>query len=346
MWLEFLPVLNVLVSIDFRTFKTAPESAQIPAPTSISRQLKHINMEYTKPVLVVGASGILGSEICRQMTAAKKKVRALVRPETAPQKIQMLEDLGVSLVYGDLKDRGSLAEACDGVSAVISTASSTLSRTEGDSIETVDRQGQLSLVEAAEQAFIDKFIYISFAESELDFPLQDAKRQVEDRLMESNMDFTILRPSFFMEVWLSPNLGFDPQNGKVSIYGHGAGKVSWIAVQDVARFAIASLENSAAINSIIELGGPEALTQLEVVKIFETHAGRTFEIQYVPENALRTQWEVTPEPLQKSFAALMLMLTGNNSVDMTDTLQAFPGRLRSVEEYCRSIMATEARAGV
>src|SRR2546427_1759556 len=44
----------------------------------------------------------------------------------------------------------TLFRSCRGARAVISTASSTFSRQDGDSIESVDRQGQLSLVDAAQ----------------------------------------------------------------------------------------------------------------------------------------------------------------------------------------------------
>ena len=100
-------------------------------------------------ILVVGATGTLGSEICRRLRREQASVRALVRQSANPDRLASLLNAGVELCTGDLKDPGSLREACEGAEVVISTASSTLSRQEGDSIETVDRIGQLSLIEAA-----------------------------------------------------------------------------------------------------------------------------------------------------------------------------------------------------
>ncbi|MFL5740965.1 MAG: SDR family oxidoreductase [Flavisolibacter sp.] len=301
-------------------------------------------MENAKPVLVVGATGFLGTELCNQLLASGKKLKALVRKNSDPTKIKQLQERGVETVTGDLKDVDSLLSACKDVGAVISTASSTLSRQEGDSIETVDRQGQLNLVDAAAKNGVEKFIFISFLESKQSFPLQDAKREVEQRLIDSKMNYTILRPSFFMEVWLSPHLGFDPANHKATIYGHGAAKVSWIAIKDVAAFAVASLTNPAASNSIIDIGGPQALSPLEVVKIFEEQAGRTFELQYVPEEALRTQKEVSPDPLQQSFSALMLFLNQGPEVQMDELLELFPLKLTSVLDYSHMLMAGQVEA--
>ncbi len=147
--------------------------------------------------LVVGASGLLGSEICRTLLESGKPVRALVRKTTDATKQEKLKSAGANLVYGDLKASSTLVEACEGVSTVISTASSTFSRQPGDSIESVDSGGQISLVEAAKAARVGHFIFISFPPMAEDFALQRAKRAVEQHLVESGLAYTILQPTFF-----------------------------------------------------------------------------------------------------------------------------------------------------
>ena len=130
-----------------------------------------------------------------------------------------------------MKNKDSLENALRGVSAIISTVSSTLSRQEGDSIQTVDDEGQNNLIDAAISAGVSKFVYVSFCGMPGEFPLQTAKRKAEKRLAESGLNYTILQPTYFMEVWLSPALGFDFANGKATIYGEGKNKVSWIAIK-------------------------------------------------------------------------------------------------------------------
>ena len=288
--------------------------------------------------LVVGATGSLGSEIVKLLADAGKPARALVRPTSDQKKVDQLQTLGAEIVSGDLKDRPSLDAACRGVSAIISTASSTLSRLEGDTIRTVDHEGQLSLVDAARAAGVAHFVLISFSGMNVEFPLQTAKREVERHLKESGMTYTILQPTFFMEVWLSPALGFDAAQGTAQVYGSGQHKISWISFQDVAEFAIASLDNPAAQNAVIKLGGPEALSPLEVVKVFEKQSGRPFTVQHVPEEQLRAQKEGATDSLPESFAGLMLAYAQGNVVDMRATLQKFPVRLRSVGKYASQIV--------
>jgi uncharacterized protein YbjT (DUF2867 family) len=240
--------------------------------------------------LIVGATGSVGGEVCRRLAERGAKVRALVRSTADPGKLVELKKLGAEFVEGDLKDQASLERACRGASAVISTASSTFSRQPGDSIQTVDEDGQLRLVDAAKLAGVRRFIFVSFRNNPaIQFPLTRAKRAVERRLAESGLDYTVLQASYFMEVWLSPAVGFDYANSKARIYGTGQNRLSWISLADVAQFAVAVLASEAARKKILEIGGPGALSPLDVVNIFEKQSGRKFAVEHVPEQALRAQ---------------------------------------------------------
>jgi NADH dehydrogenase len=285
-------------------------------------------------ILVIGATGLLGGEICRRLAAAGRPVRAMVRSTSDRSRVENLSALGVTLARGDLKDRASLDAACRGVDTVLTTASTTLSRQPDDSIQTVDLEGQVRLVDAAVAARVRHFIYVSASHHvDVDCPLTAAKRAVEAHLKRSGLTYTILAPTFFMEVWLSPALGFDAGKGTAQIYGSGANKIGWISLNDVAQFAVASLDNPAARNATIELGGPEMLSPLEVVRYFEEAGGRKFQVVHVPEEALNAQRAAATDPLQQTFAALMLGYAHGDPIDMRKTLQKFPVSLLSVREF-------------
>ena len=239
--------------------------------------------------LIVGASGMVGTEICRKLSESGRAVSALVRASTDSGKRDRLKSLGGSLAYGDLKNPSTLEAACEGVSTVISTASSTFSRQEGDSIESVDSAGQLNLIRAARTAGVQHFVFISFPPAAEEFALQTAKRAVENELASSGLVYTVLQPTFFTEVWLSSAVGFDAANASARIYGSGQNQISWISYFDVARFAAACVGNPAVHNRVVKLGGPDALSPLQVVQIFEEVTGRKFAVTHVPEEALRAQ---------------------------------------------------------
>lgn len=289
--------------------------------------------------LVAGATGLLGRRVCALLRAEGKPVRAMVRASSNPEVVAELRNAGVELVEADLKDRASLEAACRGVSAVVSTASSTLSQQPGDSIESVDRDGQIHLIDAAAAAGVQRFVFVSYnhQKAPCSCALHEAKAAAEKRLIASGMRYTILRASIFMEVWLSPHLGFDYANAKATIYGSGEAPISWIAIEDVAAFAVASLGTPAAGNRIYEIGGPEAIAPNEVVRIFEEATGKSFDVTRVPEEALREQHRTASDPMQQSFAALMLLYAKGDPIDMTTTTRELPVELHSVREYARSV---------
>jgi uncharacterized protein YbjT (DUF2867 family) len=286
---------------------------------------------------------LLGSEVCRRLRARGRDVVAMVRPTSNRDRLESLRGMGARLVQADLKEPASLPEVCHGAESIISTVSTTLSRQEGDSIPSVDQEGQLALVDAARAAGVRHFVYVSYS-GNFDAgrdpsPLTVAKRSVERRLRESGLTYTILRPSCFMEVWLGPALGFDHAAGKVQVYGSGQNRLSWISLRDVAAFAVESLDNPAARNAVIELGGPAALSYDEVIGIFEQASGRRFEVQRVPAEVFAAQRAEATDPLQKSFAALMMGVAEGDEIDMRQTLAAFPIELTTVRDYARAVTA-------
>src|SRR5262249_62118175 len=152
---------------------------------------------------------------------------------------------------------------------------------------------------------------------------------------------TIVQSTDVMDIWLGTALGFDCVRAKATIYGEGKNKISWIAIKDVASFAVASIDSPAAQNAVIQLGGPDDLSVLDAVEIFEQESGRTFELQNVPAEALRAQMAAAPDSLGKAFRGLMIGLTEVGRLAMRHTLRNFPIRLTSVREYVRQMIAAE-----
>jgi uncharacterized protein YbjT (DUF2867 family) len=289
-------------------------------------------------ILVVGATGLLGTRVCERLRAEGQPVRALVRKTSDADKVNALRSLGCELATGDLKDPPQIQAACQRISALISTASSTLSRQPGDSIESVDFQGQLALVNAAKSAAVRRFVYVSFRDDPtIQYPLTQAKRSVERAIVD--LDYTSIQASYFMEVWLSPAVGFDYVHGRVRIYGSGLKPISWVSYRDVAEFCIAPVVRSVAGRSVLGVGGPEALTPLEVVKIFEEESGWRFEVETIPEAKLREQFDSATDSLEKSFAGLMLQYVYGDAIDMRGLLESIPVRLTSVREYARTVLS-------
>lgn len=288
-------------------------------------------------ILVVGSTGILGGEICRRLREAGQPVRGLVRATSGEEKVSRLKAMGVEIVLGDLRDPASLQAACQGVDTVITTATTTISMQPGDSIPVTDQQGQLDLVKAAKEAGVRRFVMVSIPLNIESCPLNTAKRTVENAVMSSGMEYTILRPGIFMEVWLSPALGFDYPNAKATIYGEGHAKNRYISLGDVAQYTVDSLTNPAARNACFDVGQPQSYGMLEVVRTFEQATRKTFELTFIPAVALEAQAAAATDPLQISFAAMMHSMAVGITIDPCDAENVFSLPLTSLEDYVHRV---------
>lgn len=289
-------------------------------------------------ILVAGATGVLGSEIVRRLRARGEKVRGMVRVTSAPEKVDALEDAGAQLVRADLKDKTSLLAACTGVDAVISTVSMILTGQVGDSFDTTDRDGTKALIDAAKKSGARKFVFVSFDTTCVpDGPLTRAKREAEEHLKRSGLDYTILHPSLFFESWLGPMLFADPAAGTATVYGRGTQKIRYVAAADVAELAVQSLTRPAAKNATIPFGGPEPISQRDAVRLFEEAFGKKFEVTEVPEDALEAQWKSAQNPMDKTFACLMLGVARGIDSGIEPAFEKFPMEMTSPRDYVRNL---------
>lgn len=293
-------------------------------------------------ILISGATGFVGKQIALSLQRKTGRVRGLARDGASNPKASDLLTAGVEIVTGDLTEPATLGNACVGVETVICTAT-TMPTGVDDGLRRVDHDGVLALIDAADRAGVKKFVYTSYSGNiEIDCPLRTAKRDCETRLRQSGMDVVILRPSYFMEMWLGPHLGFDPLNAMARVYGDGTGKVSYISALDVADFAVTAALKPTPKETVLEMGGPEALSQLDAVRIFEKILGTTCRLEFVPVEALKQQ-HLSTDPLQKTFGALMLAYAEGDVIHgAAATAGEYGIALRTVSEYATSVAAQRA----
>jgi NADH dehydrogenase len=288
-------------------------------------------------VLVVGATGFVGGGIALRLAKQGHRVTALVRSGADHQKAKALQSAGVELIEGDLSQQETLAIATQNLDTIVCTATSMPSAA-NDGLRRVDHDGVLALIDAAEQQGAKRFVYVSYSGNlREDSPLETAKRTCENRLLAGKMEAVILRPSYFMEVWLSPALGFDPAGGSVRIYGSGDAKVSYISGANVADFGLSAVTwKYSGKNTILELGGPEPLSQLDAVRIFEKAMNKKVKTYQGPVEALQAQHN-SSDSLQKTFGALMLGYAKGDVVDGATIAREHGISLHSVTEFASGI---------
>jgi uncharacterized protein YbjT (DUF2867 family) len=230
--------------------------------------------------LVVGASGLLGGRIAAGLLERGDEVRVLTRD---PASVASLVAAGAQPVTGDLKDPGSLRAACERVDAVLTSANAA-QRGGADTIEAVDLHGNAALVDAAAEAGVERFLFVSAlaADAASPVPLMAAKGTTEQRLQASGMGWTVLRPDTFMDVWIPMIVGGPALSGQpVTLVRDGARVHSHVAVDDVAAYAVGAVDHPAAADAVLPIGGPAALSWRDVVAAFETELGREVPVRWI-----------------------------------------------------------------
>ena len=283
-------------------------------------------------ILVVGATGQLGSVIARRLLEQGREVRILVREGS---EYRALEAAGAKAVVGDLKNRASLDAATRGVDTVLTTANSAV-RSGADNVQTVEIEGNRHLIDASAASSVKHFIFTSAmgAAPDSPIPFMQGKGLAEQHLKASGVPYTILSPNVFMEVWFPMVIGLPLQSGQpVTLVGEGNRRHTFVSSGDVAAFATAAIDNPAARHQQIFIGGPEALSWKDVVRISSQVVGRELAIRHV------TPAEGLPG-LPAVVSGLMAgMDTYESPLDMSATSRTYDVQLTPAEAVIRRLFA-------
>jgi uncharacterized protein YbjT (DUF2867 family) len=229
-----------------------------------------------KTILVLGATGHQGGAALRHLRERGFGLRALSRDPEQP-KARALIDHGVEVVKGDLDDVASIARALDEVSGVYSVQD-----WQGGTDAEV-RQGT-NVVEAAERAVVDHIVYSSVAGADQNtgIPHFDSKFQIEERVRRAGIPYTILRPVFFMENWLSMRQTIE--QGTIQLPLKPETRLQMVAVDDIGAFVAKAFEHPGKWRGRVqELAGDEHSME-EAALVLSAPAGREVKYQQVAWN--------------------------------------------------------------
>ncbi len=285
-----------------------------------------------RPTLVVGASGQLGTRLVQQLSAARRPVRALVRPSSRQQHLRLPH---VDIVHADLADPASLDAACQGVGAVIASATA-VAPLNGSRFATVDDAGYAALFAACQKHRCERLVLVSVPQTPFDerIPLFRLRRQAEQRLAASGLPHAVLRFAPFMDDWFAlaglalatrgdaapltarpwPFLqrfmgvvgGLAERRGLLIVPGRADNRQAFIAIDDVARCCIAATRHEAALNATLALGGPEALSWHDVAERAAAVLKRPVQVVGTPAAVFALQ-RVLMRPFSEAAANIMAL---------------------------------------
>jgi len=206
----------------------------------------------TDPILVVGATGMLGEPVARQLAADGYTVRVLTR-NPAKAKAKFGEQF--EIFEGDVEQPDSLDAAllgCYGVHINLNGGPTP------ESYDRIEHKGTAAVAFAAIKFGIERITYLSGTSVRQEnryFYGTNAKFQAESAIKDCGVPYTIFRPSWFME-----SLPLFVRNGRATMIGKQSASVHWVAAADYARMVSRAYQTPEAEDKTLYIYGPEVFT--------------------------------------------------------------------------------------
>ncbi len=218
-------------------------------------------------ILITGGTGFIGNVLIRHLSSLGYPIKLLIRPSKESPRIP--KGIPTEIAIASLNDPNGLQAAMKGVDIVYHLASAESYGREAQ-LTDVDVKGTQSIVSAAVQANIDRFVYLSHfgADRSSAFPLLKAKGLAEHAIKSSGIPYTIFRSALsFGEgdhfsnalaflLTMSPYFMMLPEGG--------SSLMQPIWVEDLATVLSWCLDLPQTINETIEIGGVEYLSLREI----------------------------------------------------------------------------------
>ncbi|WP_375381830.1 SDR family oxidoreductase [uncultured Sphingomonas sp.] len=291
-------------------------------------------------ILVTAANGNQGKLLVPRLLAAGHTIRACVQSEASARH---LAALGVTdVMTGDMADPGFIARAVSGVRLVYHI---------GPTLHPAERSMGFAMIDAARAAGVGQFVFSSVLHAiTTDLIQHEIKRDLEEHLLSSGLEFTILQPTNYM-------LPFRMK----SVFEEGVFRLTWsldryqsmIAVEDIADVAALVLndpERHAA--ATYELAGPGRFTGHDIGRTLSKVMGREIGVERIePGTFARAMFgeqdSETAEHKGRAARAIAARYSSHDFVGNPNVLTWLLGRApTTLEDFARrQYAAFQARVG-
>lgn len=203
-------------------------------------------------VLIVGATGYIGSAVVTEAVRQGYHVIAVARSLKKEGQFN-----GAEVVLADVADPASIAKVFNRkIDIVISCLACRSGRARD--FDAIDYKATLNILNAAKENGTGKFILLSaICVRKPDLPLQLAKLKMEDELMRSGIDYTIVRPTAYFWVFDSQRRMIEKGKPGYLIGTSYQAHHNPISKEDLAEFMVGAITDSERRNRVFVIGGPE-----------------------------------------------------------------------------------------
>ncbi len=245
-------------------------------------------MEFAKPILITGASGKTGQRVVAAVARKGGMVRAFVR---RPEAGAALKDAGVAeIALGDLTDHESLRRAMAGVGQVLHICPPMHPQE-----DTIAR----AMIELAREQSVDRFVLYSVLHPLLaDVPHHARKLEAERALIGSELNYTILQPSRYMQ-HLVPIWKTVLATGVHSMPFRTTARFSVVDLADLAEATARIMTEPGHEGATYQLAGPRPLSQEDMAEILTRVLGRPIRAQAKPLDEFRRDAAAAGMPAER-----------------------------------------------
>lgn len=232
-------------------------------------------MESNKRVLVAGATGYLGKYVVKELKRKGYWVRALCRSNV---KAEFLKQYADEIFIGEATEPETLKGICSEIDIVFSSLGITRQK-DGLNYRDVDYQANKNILEEALREKVTQFMYVSvFNANKLkNLKIVEAKERFVTELIKSGINYKIIRPNgFFSDMTEFFNMA---KKGRIYLFGKGEYRGNPIHGEDLAK---ACVEHFNSEELEIAVGGPEILTQNEIVSLAFNALNKEEKTTYFP----------------------------------------------------------------
>jgi uncharacterized protein YbjT (DUF2867 family) len=225
-------------------------------------------------ILFTGATGTMGSEVVKRLSAQGVQVRAVTRD---PRKAEASPLPHVRFVQGDFDEPESMRRVCSGVDRAFLLTNST---------ERAEQQ-QIAFTRVAQQSGVRHIVKLSQLHADANSPGRFLRyhASVEAALQASGLTFTFLRPNLYMQGLLDFRQSIQQKSAFFAAVGDA--RISAVDVRDLADVAVAALTSSMHDNKVYALTGPAALTFADMAQQLSKPIGRIITYVDVPPESMR-----------------------------------------------------------
>jgi uncharacterized protein YbjT (DUF2867 family) len=293
-------------------------------------------------VTVFGGTGFLGRCIVEHLHTAAARVRVAVRHTTKGVSLQRGD---IEVVYADVRDGGTVAQAVKDSDAVVNAVGLYVERGKA-TFQAVHVDGAQKVARAARAAGIGCFVHISGigADVNSESPYVRSRALGEHAVREAYPDATILRPSVLFgrgDALFRSLAGITRFSPVFPLFGNGSTRLQPVFVSDVAEAVVNAVGSPSTRGKVYELGGPRVYCYRELVELVLVHLKRRRVLVPVPFFV----WEIQATllgllpnaPLTRD--QVILMRTDNVVSDTALTFADLSITPRSVEAELPSILA-------